>query len=187
MNQKVASGRLGTRLPRVGIARACAALVGLAFVVGAQPADASRTRSYAGAWCSYVSGATNSVYAGSISDPSSSTDTVVACPVLGFVGDGFGNGSLDGWNAKVFDRSPANFSCSLVAETATGGGFSQVLDTKATSGYNSPNVTSIGTSSGLGLTLVGEYFYVQCTIPHADPTTGFSHLADIAIYGGPNI
>ena len=167
-------------------ARVAGLLAVSAITLSTQRADASHTRSYAGAWCTYSTGGGYALFGGTIMNPSSTTDTQLECPIVGFIGDGPANGSVDGWTARVFDRSNINdVACSLIAETASGGSVSQVFDTHTSSGFGA-NFQSIGTGSGLGSTMIGEYFYFACTIPHST-NNGFSHVVDFAVSAGPNI
>jgi hypothetical protein len=180
--QAIPFWQLRATLPKV-----CAALASLVLLFDSGEAGAAHTRSYPGAWCTYASGATNSIYAGTISDPSSTTDTGVVCPLLGFAGDGapgITSSQLTQWYARVFDRSSADFYCTMTAETPNSGGFTQVLDTQHTISTNQAAYVTIGNGSLSNMT--GEYLYVACTIPHST-ASGYSHLIDILTYGGPNI
>jgi len=172
---------------RATLPKVCAALASLVLLLDGGEAEAAHTRSYPGAGCTYASGATNSIYAGTIADPSSTTDTGVVCPLLGFDGDGapsITSTQITQWYARVFDRSDADFYCTMTAETPNGGGFTQVLNTQHTVSINQAAYVTIGNGSLSSMT--GEYLYVACTIPHST-ASGFSHLIDILTYGGPDI
>src|SRR5258708_3151954 len=149
-----------------------------ALVAGVLTADndANATRSdreYVGAGCYRISAGfgTESIFAGTISNPSSTDDMTVMCPLSKMYSH------VDSAFIVVYDRNTTlNISCTLYTEYSSGSQVLNVGQTQYSTGFNS-NYQILHYSP---LLASGDYYYAICTIPRVD-NGQYSHVGTIEI------